>query len=362
MRLSVILAAAIGLALATAIAAYVGFGAVFSALSRVGWLGLAALCAYSAFTYTLMGTAWYVLDEREPLRRWPIFIWSRMVRESAGELLPFSHLGGFIIGARAAVERGISPTAAFATTVVDVTTELLAQLGFTGLGLGLLATRLGAHSTHGNLFEAACVGLGLTVLGAVAFILLQRRGGGLVQRLVERFLPAAAARTERVVEAVNALYRRPARTGAAVLIHLAGWIASAGGIWLALRLAGVRIDFTSALAIESLVATVRTGAFAAPMGIGVQEATYAFVGPLFGLGPELSLAISLLRRGRDLVIGVPVLLAWQGLEGARLLKGEWRDPGAASPRGRGFLETPHLDQLPYQQDGNADREVAAAPQ
>ena len=323
MRLGVILAAVIGLALATAIAGYVGFGAVFASLSRVGWRGLAVLCGYSALPFVLLGSAWHVLDEGEPLRRWPTFIWSRMVRDSAGELLPFSHLGGFVIGARAAIERGVSPTTAFSTTVVDVTAELIAQVGFTGLGLGLLAVRLGAHSAHEDLFGAAVVGLGLTGLGAAAFITLQRRGGGLVRRLIERFLPAVAARTGRVVEAIDALYRRPARILAAVVIHLAAWVASAVGVWLALRLAGVTITLTSVLAIESLVGAVRSAAFVAPMGIGVQEATYALLGPLFGLGPELSLAVSLLKRARDLAVGVPVLLTWQGLEGARLVKQEW---------------------------------------
>jgi hypothetical protein len=85
----------------------------------------------------------------------------------------------------------------------------------------------------------------------------------------------------------------------------------------------VSIRLTSVLAIESLVSAVRSAAFVAPMGIGVQEATYALLGPLFGLGPELSLAVSLLKRARDLAIGVPALLTWQGLEGARLVKGEW---------------------------------------
>jgi putative membrane protein len=328
MRFGVILAAGIGLALATAIAAYVGFGAVFSALSRVGWRGLAVLCGYSALPFALLGSAWCALDEGKLLRRWPTFVWSRMVRDSAGELLPFSHLGGFVIGARAAIERGISPATAFSTTVVDVTTELIAQLGFTGLGLGLLAVRLGAHSTHADLFAAAVAGLGLTTLGAVVFIVLQRRGGGLVQRLIDRFLPAAAAaHTGRVVAAIDALYRRPARISAAVAFHLAAWVASAVGVWLALRLAGVRIELTSVLAIESLVSAVRSAAFVAPMGIGVQEASYALLGPLFGLGPELSLAVSLLKRARDLAIGVPTLLTWQGLEGTRLVKREWRDAG-----------------------------------
>ena len=41
--------------------------------------------------------------------------------------------------------------------------------------------------------------------------------------------------------------------------------------------------------------------------------------PLFGLGPEVGLAVSLLKRARDIVVGVPVLLAWQAIEGRRAL-------------------------------------------
>lgn len=321
MRLGVIIAIVLGLAVATSVAAWVGFGAVFSALSRVGWRGLAVLCAYSLFPFLLLGSAWACLAHDQPPGRWWAFVWSRIVRDSAGELLPFSHLGGFVIGARAAIERGVSSSTAFSTTVVDITAELIAQLGFTGVGLGLLALRLGAHSSHNTLIAAAVVGLALSTAGAIAFIALQRRAGGLVQRLMARFLPGAAEQTTLVVAAIDQIYRRPARILLAVLFHLAAWVASAVGVWLALRAAGVGIDLTGVLAIESLVGAVRSAAFAAPMGIGVQEASYALLGPLFGLGPELSLAVSLLKRARDLVIGVPALLTWQGLEGARLVKG-----------------------------------------
>jgi len=330
MRRGVMFAAGVGLALATAIAAYVGFGAVLSALERVGWPGLATLCAYSALPFALLGTAWFALDGREPPRRWPVFIWARMIRDSAGELLPFSQLGGFVIGARAAIERGVAPTTAFATTVTDVTTELLAQLGFTGLGVGLLILRVGSGIRGNALVTAAVVGLVLTAAGAVSLIGLQRRGGGLVERLTTRFLPRAAAETSLVVQAIDALYARPVRIAVAVAVHLAAWIASATGIWLALRVGGVEISLPAVLAIESLVGAVRSAAFVAPMGIGVQEASYALLGPLFGLGPELSLAVSILKRARDLIIGVPALLTWQGLEGVRLAS---RKPGAAGPVG-----------------------------
>jgi len=62
--------------------------------------------------------------------------------------------------------------------------------------------------------------------------------------------------------------------------------------------------------------------FVAPAGLGVQEGTYALVGPLFGLPAEAGLALSLLKRGRDLVVGVPTLLAWQAVEGGRLFHPE----------------------------------------
>jgi hypothetical protein len=43
----------------------------------------------------------------------------------------------------------------------------------------------------------------------------------------------------------------------------------------------------------------------------VQEGAYILIGAGFGVTPEMALALSLLKRGRDLVIGVPALGAWQ---------------------------------------------------
>jgi uncharacterized membrane protein YbhN (UPF0104 family) len=104
----------------------------------------------------------------------------------------------------------------------------------------------------------------------------------------------------------------------ATLIHLVAWVASGLSAWLALRVAGVSVGPLAILALEALVGALKSAAVVAPMGIGVQEAGYAFLGPLFGLGPEMALALSLVRRARDVIVGVPVLIAWQGLEGRRL--------------------------------------------
>ena len=46
----------------------------------------------------------------------------------------------------------------------------------------------------------------------------------------------------------------------------------------------------------------------------------SILGGAFGLTPEMALALSLLKRARDLTIGLPVLAVWQAIEGGRL----WR--------------------------------------
>jgi hypothetical protein len=74
------------------------------------------------------------------------------------------------------------------------------------------------------------------------------------------------------------------------------------------------------LAVESLMYALRNLGFALPAGLGVQEASYVLLGPLFGVQPSQALALSLLRRARDLVIGVPVLLLWQAREGHSFLR------------------------------------------
>lgn len=327
MRRGFLIAAGLGLVVATAVVGYIGFGQVFLALERIGWRGLAVLAAYSALPYAVLGTAWFSLEAPWRLRRWRLFVWARMVRDASGELLPFSHVGGLVIGARALILQGLTPAWAFATTVVDVTAEMIAQIGFTGLGVVLLVTRLDAGSSRQALVSGSVAGLALTAAAAAAFIVIQRRGAGLVTRLAERFLPAAAAAAAETGTMIATLYRRPARFSLAVVIHLAAWVTSALGVWLALKVAGVQISPLAVLGLESLVMAVRSAAFVAPMGIGVQEASYALLGPLFGLGPEIALALSLIKRARELAVGLPVLAAWQAVEGRRLIGG---GPGAGT--------------------------------
>ncbi len=85
---------------------------------------------------------------------------------------------------------------------------------------------------------------------------------------------------------------------------------------------GVPIDFDDALAIEALLSAASSIAFLMPVNAGVQEAGYAGLGAIFGVPPELSLGVSVIRRARDVAVGVPILLVWQCLDVRRVRRAD----------------------------------------
>lgn len=317
MKIGVIAAALIGLALTVWLVLHIGIAPILSAILAIGIGGFALTIVYALGVVALMGCAWYVLlpSPSDLLT----FVIGRQTRDSAGDLLPFSQLGGIVIGARAVILRGVAPPLAFASAIADVTTELMAQIAFIILGIAVCISQLRASATMAPYVDGLIAGTFLLVPGIAAFVLLQKRGSAFAERLAARFLPAALKHTAAFGQAMGAMYESPGRLAASSTLHLLAWIASGGGIWLSVRLIGGHIDFFSALAIEALLAALRSATVFVPAAIGVQEAGYAALMPLFGLGPEIGLAVSLLKRARDVVIGVPVLLAWQAIEGRRAL-------------------------------------------
>lgn len=319
MKIGVIAAALVGLALFVWLLFHIGIESVWRAVAAVGFGGFAFLTVAGIAVVALLGTGWLVLIPQAKLSDLGTFIIGRQMRDSAGDILPFSQLGGIVIGARAVILRGVSPPLAFASTITDVTTELMAQIVFILIGIGLAITQLRTSAATAPYVNGLILGTLLLLPGVAAFVVLQQRGSALAERLASRFLPAALKHTAAFGEQMRVMYHSPGRLALSSTIHLLSWIAAAGLIWLSVRLIGLHLDFFSCIAIEALLAALRSATVFIPAAIGVQEAGYAALMPLFGLGPEVGLAVSLLKRARDIVIGVPVLLAWQFFEGRRAL-------------------------------------------
>jgi putative membrane protein len=319
MKFGVIAAALIGLAVAVWLLLHIGIAPVFAAIGSVGIGGFALICLYGCCVVALMGSGWFALIPHGHSRDLLTCMIGRQTRDSAGDILPFSQFGGILIGARYAILRGISAPLAFASMVADVTTELMAQIAFIVIGVMLGIAQLRASPTMAPYVNGLLLGTFLLVPGIAAFVLLQQRGSAFAERLAARFLPAAVKQTAAFGQAMKAMYESPARLAASSTLHHVAWVGSGIGIWISVRLIGGHISIFSALAIEALLAALRSATVFVPSAIGVQEAGYAALMPLFGLGPEIGLAVSLLKRARDVAVGVPVLLAWQAMESRRAL-------------------------------------------
>ncbi len=309
-KLSYVLAL-LGLLLGTLLVAWYDVGRVATTALSVGWAGFALLIAWQLLIFAVLGMAWDALTPRAPNRALWVFVWGRMVRDSSANCLPFSQVGGFVFGARAVNLLGITWPVATASTVVDVTAEFLAQLAFTALGLVILLLR----QPDSALATPLELGLGLALAACGAFVFLQSRAAPLFakigHRIAGRWLNEAQDRVAAVQAEMTQIYRRPLRLAVGWAVHLLGWVMTGVAGWLAYRLLGVPIDLESALAIEALLSALAALAFLVPVNAGVQEAGYAGLGAIFGVPPEVSLGVSLIRRARDLIIGVPVLLIWQ---------------------------------------------------
>ena len=137
-RLAVI--ALVGGALAFYILKSIGLKPIFLAATAVGWRGFTILCVYQLGLFVVLGTAWHVLLPASCRSRAPVFMWARMVRDATSDLLPFSHLGGIVLGARTAMSHRVPQPVAIGSIVTDVTTEMLAQIAFTAVGVVILTT------------------------------------------------------------------------------------------------------------------------------------------------------------------------------------------------------------------------------
>jgi putative membrane protein len=312
-----IVAALAGLALIAALIAIFGAGAVIHSFLAIGWRGFLAICLIHVGLVSVMAMAWRALVPGASVRA---FLAARFVRDAGSEVLPLSPIGGCVLGARALMLGGVSGPVAAASTIVDLTIEFFAKLAYTALGLILL---IGIRPGSAIIFPLAA-GLAVASLTAVGFVMAQRRGFGLFDRLARRLGRGWAERTAAgaaaLQDALQGTYKRRLRLWIGFGLHLFCWVAGPVEAWLALRLLGSPLPFETVLVIESLIYALRTFAVVVPNAVGLQEGAYVLIGAGFGLTPSTALVLSLVKRARDLAIGLPAIGVWQIVEGGRL----WR--------------------------------------
>ena len=325
MKLGLIIGALIGLAVATILIVHFGWRQVVDAALAVGWQGLAALIGIYLVCLLLCAVAWRLLILDAPRHAIFICLWARWLRESVGNLIALLPTAGEIAGARELSLFGVRPGMAGAGTVVDLTLELLSQIVFTLFGLALLITWYRGLQIGPWLVT----GIAVSALAAAGFVLAQRKGlFRLLERLPEtldlKWAWAVLPDAEGIHAGIQTIYQHRARVLASGGLHLGGWVVGAGEAYVGLYFMGHAIAWSDALILESIAFALRTAAFVVPARLGIQEGSYILLGAMFGLSPEVALALSLLKRGREIATGLPCLIIWQSVESRRLWSRERR--------------------------------------
>ena len=286
-------------------------------MAQAGWAA-AIVIALRLVAVTLAGLTWWLLFPKHPRPQPSVCALLRIVREGANTLLPLAQIGGDVIAARLLTFWHIPGPLAAATVIVDVLAQAGTQFLFALVGLALLI----AHGVGGNFVYDIAWALGAAALALTGFYVAQRHGGEkLVNALLKRLARGREWQINGTFEAVfhrlHEVYGRRRALALTVICHLGVWFIGALEVWVGLNAMGYHPTYAEAVAIESLAQAARGAAFVVPGAVGVQEGGLVVLCALFGIPAHSALALSLIKRAADIMVGVPGLVAWHALETRR---------------------------------------------
>ncbi len=279
-------------------------------------LGVAVLCAaaWRGVSLALYTASWRLLIPPPGRPGFRALLRLRWIGEAVNTLVPTAQVGGDLARAQLLAARATPRPAAGAAMVGDLALGTITEVLFAGAGAAAWLVLAG-----GRRFGAPiAAGVVLVALAGVVLLLVLRGGlSALVTRLpraLRQRLESVAGGVDAVDQAMRALASRRRLLARAAAWHLVGWFSHVVETWSALALLGFGTSWAAALAIESLSAVARAGAFFVPGGMGVQEV--ALVALAHGLGVPLpgALALAAVKRGREVAVGLPGLGAWAAAE------------------------------------------------
>jgi putative membrane protein len=260
---------------------------------------------------------WCLLAPKGPPAH--VFIALRFIREAINGLFPFAVVGGDIIGARLLSHFGVAMSLAVASVLVDIFVQVVSLLIYVGVGVAIVLDVPGPHRLSTVTFVMMAV-----ALPAVGGFFLALNFGAfdpVVRWLVdfgEKRRWSVFAHVVDLGDRLQMIWRNHRGLSASLFVHVVTVFFGAVEVWIAFYFMGHPVSVAAAIAIESIGQGGKAAAFMLPGGIGVQDGTLIAAAAIFGVPVEVALAMALIKRVPDLVLGIPSLVLWQGLEGRRL--------------------------------------------
>ena len=256
--------------------------------------------------------AWLILMVKNKLSTKTAFIIT-WISQTSGKFIPSGNITGEFVRFYLARRSGQKFSDASSTVLMDlfIATFSLFIIGLAGLIFVVFSIK---SNLILNQFQYLILAFSLISLGTLFFIFLIRK------RVISKFLISTKKfeflnkkniyNLMRLDISLNKLSHRKWRLFSAVVLRLIGWIAGAFEIYIFFWIIGVDAKVTDVIIIESVSAIIRSAAFFIPSAIGVQELAFVIVGELVGFSSIVSFSVALGRRLREIMVGIPAIIAW----------------------------------------------------
>jgi putative membrane protein len=311
-----------GLALFIVLLIREGAGQVGAALARAGW-GLLAVILYHLLQTLSDAAGWLALIPQEQRVSLTKSFFLHWIGESVNDLLPTGRVGGDIIVTRMASIWGVPLKIATAVMIVDITLGVVTKVIYvTAAGFLLIAI-----TGRADLARPALLAVTTGTLAAGGFYAAQRLGMFRWTATLASHLSQSAGRQSLVQsgevldQTIKLVYSKRSGIARCYFFWILSWLIASAETWFTLWTLGLQSSFTTAVILESAARAIRGAAFLVPGAVGLQEGGYILLGNLLGIPGEIAFALSLVRRMRELALGIPGLISWQLMEATRLWRG-----------------------------------------
>ena len=242
----------------------------------------------------------------------------RLAGEAVNGVTPFVDIGGeFLKVALAAKRFGLEKRVVIPTVVIERVALLASEVVFWFLGLAAALTFV-PEVRHARAAWIAAAAVSAPVVLALYWITRKGFFASFYVNVVKRWVKTEESLTrdlEGKIQDVDARIsqfctKEPGRNVATFVLHFVGWVAGGIETWLMFRITGVELTVWEGIMIEALFQLLKTASFFIPGNLGAQEAGLAYFGSWFGYAGPVGVAVSLLKRLRQLVWTLAGFAIW----------------------------------------------------
>ena len=257
--------------------------------------------------------AWRIFIQKGNLS----FFWSFIITwisQASGKFFPTGTVTGEFIRIYLGIKKGLTFHESSSTVFADLVIATLSLFIISSFSiLVVLSENVTFFKNEQSFF--VIFSLFILLCGCIFFFYLIKK------RLVKKFLTKKSFFNLRIRKknikfllkldlSLHNLSKNKVNILKATLSRLFGWIFGAFEIYIFLMIIGVEISFIDVILIEAFTGLIKSIVFFIPGALGVQELAFVLIGGYVGLGDSISFAIALGRRIREIVVGLPAVVAW----------------------------------------------------